>query len=275
MAVPLRPVAVRSVPGRAPVVSAYREFGPAPAAARAVACTWQGAARWSRRMRLLPDGCLDLVWDGQHARVVRPAARQVRRPVGGDALITGIRIRPGWAGVILGLPLGDLPDIADLADVWGGAAAERLEATLSAAATPAAVRDGLSALAVGRLAGSVAPDPRVLAAVRLLGRSQATVGDVAARSGLSARQLRRCFDDHVGVPPKVLQTILRLHRLRAWLTAAGPAPVALARAAAECGYFDHAHLCRDCARLAGVTPAALLAASAGFSRFAIRECNDL
>lgn len=275
MAVPLQPVAVRSRPGRAPLVSAYREFGPAPAAAPAVACTWQGAARWSRRMRLLPDGCLDLVWDGRRARVVRPAARQVRRPVGGDALVTGIRIRPGWAEVILGLPLRDLPDIADLADMWGGAAAVRLEATLAAAATPAAVRDELSELAMRRLAGSAGPDPRVLAAVRLLGRPEATVGDAAARSGLSARQLRRCFDDHVGVPPKVLQTILRFHRLRAWLAAAGPAPAPLARAAAECGYFDHAHLCRDCARLAGVTPATLLAASASFGGFAIGECDDL
>jgi AraC-like DNA-binding protein len=263
MAVPLRPVAVRSLPGQAPVISAYREFGPAAAAARAVVCTWHGAARWSRLMRLLPDGCLDLVWDGRRARVVRPAARQVRRPVGGDALVTGIRIRPGWAGVILGTPLRDLPDIADLADMWGSAATQRLEAALAAAATPAAVRDELSELAIGRLAGSADPDPRVLAAVRLLGQPQATVGQAAGRAGLSPRQLRRCFDDHVGLPPKTLQTILRFHRLRAWLTASVPAPVRLARAAAECGYFDHAHLCRDCLRLAGVTPATLLAASAG------------
>jgi AraC-like DNA-binding protein len=262
MAVPLRPVAVRSAPGRAPLVSAYREYGPDPAPARAAACTWQGAARWPRRMRMLPDGCLDLVWDGGRARVVRPAARQVRRPVGGDALVSGIRIRPGWAAVVLGAPLRDLPDLADLADLWGAAAAGRLEAALAAAAavSPAAVRGELSAMIAARLAGPADPDPRVLAAVRLLGGPRATAGDVARRVGLSPRQLRRRFDDHVGLPPKTLQTILRFQRLRAWLSAAGPAPVPLARAAAECGYFDHAHLCRDCARLAGVTPAILAAA---------------
>jgi AraC-like DNA-binding protein len=262
MAIPLRPVAIRSGPGQALVVSAYREFRPAPAVAPAAACTWQGAARWPRRMRLLPDGCLDLVWDGQRARVVRPADRQVRRPVGGDALVTGIRIRPGWAGVVLGLPLRDLPDIADLADLWGAAPAGRLETALAgAAASPAAVRDELGALIARRLAGRADPDPRVLAAVRLLGQPRACVGDAARQAGLSPRQLRRGFDDHVGLPPKTLQTILRFHRLRAWLAAAGSAPASLARAAAECGYFDHAHLCRDCARLADVTPAILLAAS--------------
>lgn len=160
MAVPLRPVAVQFRPALAPAVSSYREFGPAPAIARAVACTWQGTAGWPRQMRLLPDGCLDLVWDGQRIRAVRPAARQVRRAVGGTAVVVGIRIRPGWAGAVLGV-----------------------------------------------------------------------------------------------------QTILRFSRFRAWLTAPGQAPTPLARAAAECGYFDHAHLCRDCARLAGATPTLLLAAA--------------
>ena len=69
-------------------------------------------------MRLLPDGCLDLVWDGRHARFVRPADRQVRRPVGDTALVTGIRIRPGWAALVTGIPVRHLPAVADLAAPW-------------------------------------------------------------------------------------------------------------------------------------------------------------
>jgi hypothetical protein len=57
-----------------------------------------------------------------------------------------------------------------------------------------------------------------------------------------------------------LQTILRFNRFRAWRAESGQVPAPLARAAAECGYYDHAHLCRDCARLADATPAILLAA---------------
>ena len=261
MAVPLQPVAVRSRPGQAPVVSAYRAYRPAPAAAAAVACTWHGIAGWPRPMRLLPDGCLDLVWDGRHARVVRPAARPARRSVGETALVTGIRIRPGWAAVVLGTPARDLPDVADLADAWDSTFTRRLEAALAAAATPAGCRATLTAAVARRLAEPAGPHRGVLAAVSLLRQPSATVGDAARRAGLSPRQLRRLFDDHVGLPPKTLQTILRFQRFRAWLAGSGQPQIPLSQAAAECGYFDHAHLCRDCARLAGVTPSVLLTAS--------------
>ena len=45
MAVPLQPVAALSRSGLTPVVSAYREYRPAPAVTRMVACTWHGYAQ--------------------------------------------------------------------------------------------------------------------------------------------------------------------------------------------------------------------------------------
>ena len=73
------------------------------------------------------------------------------------------------------------------------------------------------------------------------------------------------FDEHIGLPPKTLHSIVRFQRLRAWLAASSPGLGTLARAAAECGYFDQAHLCRDCARLCGLTPATLHAGAATLS----------
>jgi AraC-like DNA-binding protein len=258
MAVPLRPAASLSRPGQPPALSVYCEYRPDSALAAAVVCTWQAVAGWPRPMRLLPDGCLDLVWDGQHARAVRPAARPVRRLVGETAIVTGIRIRPGWAAAVSGMPARDLPDVADLADLWGQAAAQPLQTALAAAATPAECLTVLTRAVARRLADSNGPHPAVLAAISLLSNPAGTAGGAARHAGLSTRQLRRLFDDHVGLPPKTLQTILRFHRFRAWLAVTGQAQIPLGRAAAECGYFDHAHLCRDCARLAGVTPSTLL-----------------
>lgn len=261
MAVPLRPVAVLRRAGQASAVSAYREYRPPAAVASAVACTWHGVAVWPRNMRLLPDGCLDLVWDGRHARAVRPTAGSVRRAVGETTHVTGVRIRPGWAAVILGMPARELPNVADLADAWRPACARRLEAALAAAADPAQCRVIFTQAVAGRLADSPGPHPGVLAAVSLLGTSTATAADAACSAALSTRQLRRLFDDHVGLPPKALQTILRFERFRAWLAVPRRMGSSLGLAAAECGYFDHAHLCRDCIRLAGVTPSTLLAAA--------------
>lgn len=261
MAVPLQPVALFCRPGQAPAVSAYREYRPAPAVAAAVACTWHGVAGWPRSIRLLPDGCLDLVWDGQHARAVRPAARRVRRPIGETSQVTGIRIRPGWTAAILGMPAREVPDLVDLADAWGPGSAGRLETMLAAAATSEQRRVILTGVVARRLAGSAGPHRGVLTAVTVLGTPTATAGDAARGAAVSPRQLRRLFDDHVGLSPKTLQTVLRFQRFRAWLTVPRQMRDPLGQAAAECGYYDHAHLCRDCVRLAGVTPSTLLAAA--------------
>lgn len=53
--------------------------------------------------------------------------------------------------------------------------------------------------------------------MQMVGQPGASVGYAARCANLSARQLRRRFDDHVGLPLKTLHAILRFQRLRAWL----------------------------------------------------------
>jgi AraC-like DNA-binding protein len=53
--------------------------------------------------------------------------------------------------------------------------------------------------------------------------------------------------------------VLRFRRFVSWADAGAPDD-GLASAAARLGYADQAHLTRECARLAGLTPTALLAA---------------
>lgn len=259
MAVPLRADAAKARAGAAPpVVSSYREYRPGPGAPEAVACTWHGIAGWSRQLRVLPDGCLELVWDGQHARAVLPAPGPARYPVSAEAQTIGIRIQPGWGAIVLGAPLRHLAGVTDLANLWDTATARHLEAALAAAPDPAARRRLLSRAVACRLAAAGPPDPAVLGVVRLLSRPRASVSEAARHAHLSGRQLRRRFADHVGLPPKALQAVLRFQRLRVQLASPGAAQGTLARAAADCGYFDQAHLCHDSARLAGVTPTELL-----------------
>jgi AraC-like DNA-binding protein len=80
------------------------------------------------------------------------------------------------------------------------------------------------------------------------------VETLAGELGLSERQLRRRCHAAAGYGPKTLQRVLRFRR---FLAARNPD---LARAALDAGYADQSHLTRECTRLAGATPAALLRA---------------
>ena len=108
-----------------------------------------------------------------------------------------------------------------------------------------------------RAADALPPDPTVRAAVGLLARDPRT-RELAAALGASERGLRRRMTQDVGYGPKRLGRVLRLQRALelAHLRANGLAAVAV-----TAGYAGQAHLTRECTALAGVPPAALLAAS--------------
>src|SRR5262249_43149191 len=121
----------------------------------------------------------------------------------------------------------------------------------------------LSRAVAARLRDARPPDALVARAAGLLARGL-PVAETSREVALGARHLRRRFHDAVGYGPKTLQRILRLRRFLT-LAEATPPPD-LARAAFEAGYADQAHLTNDCGDLAGLTPAALLAARRSASR---------
>jgi hypothetical protein len=80
--------------------------------------------------------------------------------------LVGVRLRPGAAGAVLGLPASELCDISpDAADVLGREVAAALLEALAAGRDPhALLRRAVARRRVRE------PDPLVLAAVRALGR---------------------------------------------------------------------------------------------------------
>jgi AraC-like DNA-binding protein len=85
-----------------------------------------------------------------------------------------------------------------------------------------------------------------------------TVPELAADVGWSQRHLERLFREQIGLSPKVAARVLRLqHALR--LLGAGRPP---ARTALECGFYDQAHLTRECAAMIGQPPTRFLATRA-------------
>jgi AraC-like DNA-binding protein len=232
---------------------------PAPLASHAC-CVWTNAAgRGDHVERVLPDGCADIVWiDGDGIVVAGPATRQVLVDIPAGAAALGVRFGPGAAGAALGVAAHELRDrTVALEEVWGREATELAE---HLAGAPPRRRLAILAGAVAqRLDGARAPDPLVTRASDLLAGGMAVTA-TSREVALTDRHLRRRFHDAVGYGPKTLQRVLRLrHFLAVAESAASPD---LARVAVEAGYSDQPHLTRECAELAGLPPAALLASRA-------------
>ena len=214
---------------------AYREL---PRRDELVACLWINDGG-PRTHRILPDACVDIVARDGGLFVAGPATRAHLTTIAGTAF--GVRFRVGAAGAALGLPAAELLDLSvPLEDVWGAAEAWRIAERAT----------DVHALAEAIVPRARQADPLVRAAATGTPRQALGIGD---------RQLRRRFLDAVGYGPKTLERILRFQRFLS-LAEAGDD---LAWLALEAGYADQAHLTRECTRLAGLPPAALLAEGAG------------
>lgn len=243
--------------------STYREFPPPRGLASHVLCIWSqviGAGETVHRHRVLPDGCADVVWIGEAPAVVAgPATGAVIVPLRPHTIVIGVRLRPGAAQGVLGMPASELVNRdTPLEDLWGaaaGASSTRVSAQPSLAARLTAAEAALA----GRLADATPLDPAIAAATLWLARHpEGRIEDLAQFLEMGERRLRRRFAAAIGYGPKTFQRILRLQRA---LTLAGRTPrrsIALAMLAADAGYADQAHMSRELRALTGRSPAALL-----------------
>ncbi|MEY9214660.1 helix-turn-helix transcriptional regulator [Thermobifida halotolerans] len=226
--------------------------------------TVAGAVLWRYRApehpgerRVLPDGCMDIVWTRGGLLVAGPdTTAQLVRETSGD-VHAGLRFAPGRGPVVLGAPAAELRDArVPLDQLWPASLVRRITERVAAASDPAgALEADITALPLREgLADPVAVE--VLARLRAGagGSSGARVRAVAAAVGLSERQLRRRCLVAFGYGPKTLDRVLRLNRALDLVRSGTP----LAEAAARTGYADQPHLTREVRALTGLPPGALL-----------------
>lgn len=214
-----------------------------------------GAVMWQRsvgpapeRARVLPDGCLDLLWDGHRLFVAGPDASARWHQSQAGASYVALRFSGGTGPALLGVPADELRGrTPDLEDLWPSGQARELAERV--AADPVAA---LEAWAVERAASRPADPlgPRVLG----MAAAGTAVAAMADRLGLSARQLHRRCLPVFGYGPQRLARVLRMGRALHEARAGAP----LAQVAAGCGYADQAHLSREVRALAGTAPTTLL-----------------
>jgi AraC-like DNA-binding protein len=200
----------------------YEERPPPPALRPWVAVVWRLRAHVAHDLRVLPDGCMDLIGDD----VVGSLSAPLVGHLAAGEVTQGVRFHPGGFPALFGVPAPELLDQrVPIRDVR---------------------RDVRSLLELTREADP--PDPLAGEAYRAH-----EVGILARDTGYSDRQLRRRVLQATGHSPKRLMRIGRMQRV----LGAGRGE-SWARTAAEHGYFDEAHLAHDVSDLAGATPHQLL-----------------
>jgi AraC-like DNA-binding protein len=255
-----------------PAFMDYREYTPSEPLASAVHCIWtlegDAASMESDVQPILPDGKSELIvhladpFERVHAdgRCERQPAilfagqlssQLALRPTGRISVV-GIRFRPdGAAGFLRESQdrfAGLTPSLSDVSP----ALAQTIESARSASDDPASVVTQLQS-ALERVVQPVA-DVRVRHVVERIGRARGmvSIGDLAAKVGLTPRHLERRFMQIVGMSPKRLARIARFQYALAMLDQLEPAPGT--RTAAACGFADQAHFVRDFRELAGCPP---------------------
>ncbi len=212
------------------------------------AVLWRAAGRTGAVV--LPDGCMDLMWADGRLLVAGPdTGPHPAGEVPGGAF-TGIRLAPGTAPALIGVPAHALRDRrVELADLWPARAARRASGLVEGYAEgDGDARAGLEALVRTRAAEAGAGDP-LTAEVAARVRAGEAVAEIARAVGLGERQLHRRSLDAFGYGPRTLGRILRLRRALALARAGLP----FAEVACVAGYADQAHLSREVRALAGTT----------------------
>jgi AraC-like DNA-binding protein len=252
----------------------YREIQPTTALARFVECFWtlenDGSTVLAQPERLLPDGCVELILNfGERFREHKDDGQEERQPqhllVGqmtqpvliaptGSVQLLGIRFHPGGTFPFFRMPMRELTNrVTDL-----GALSSEFQNDLVSCVAENSPRSRVAAvekLLVERVRNGK-HDSRVLSLVAKIVQNggQVSVDQLATDAGVSSRQLERRFLFEVGIGPKLLCRILRFQQI---FRAVDRDDEGWAAVAADCGYYDQAHLIRDFREFARQTPALL------------------
>lgn len=199
--------------------------------------------------RIRPDGCMDLIWDGERLLIAGPDTATATFTTDRPSELVAVRFDPGIAPLVLGCPAAELVDSRiDLDELPHPRQTGGLVDALRAAADPAAVLECHLAQRLATSGGA----PRWIPAVAGLLRAGGPVAQVADRLGVTSRHLSRKSLQHFGYGPKTLQRILRMDRAVEMLRAGGELSVV----AHACGYADYSHMFRDFRAITGEQPSA-------------------
>lgn len=238
----------------------YREIATGPRLQHYLDCFWvRETQRRDLHPRVVPDGCIDIVWLGDDNIVVAgPTTRAITAETRPHSTIVGARFQPGVAPSLLGVSADQILDLqVPLERIWPRDARELRERADTQPSVGARLHL-LHVLVASKLTDARPADAVVRAGISSLNRGVSpSVRELSDALSLSERQLLRRFTVAVGYGPKTLDRILRLQRALDSLRSPTP-PLRLVDVAMRSGYADQAHMTREFVHLTGLPPARLL-----------------
>ena len=222
------------------------------------------------QQRVYPDGAMALVihlrqpaiafsFDGAvHTIRVPLLAGPYSRPFSFDLSQSpgtiGIVFRPGAARVFFPVAAHELHNVdIPLSELHPGEA-DRLLNELCTAADERSEFGVVERYLMRKLRSAAPIHPAVSYGVDQLSRAggMRSVRRIQSETGLSHTRFIQLFREHVGMTPKLFCRVRRFHGLLNRVEQG--VSMNWAELAADCGYFDQAHLIRDFRAFAGVTP---------------------
>jgi hypothetical protein len=197
-------------------------------------------------------------------RFLGPATKSYSKQVSGVPQSVIVRFRTASAFPFLQVPMHSLADGMTDLDTMVGLAARNLARSMAQAASTAARIQLLKRFLLKQLDCS---SERTLRKGLQLAHALPPVSQASPTSkgdaGFSSRQMRRLFNDYVGLSPYTIQRIERFSQA-ARLARCAP-ETRWGDVAAQLGYYDQAHMIGDFREFVGVTPCQFLPAlRAGF-----------
>ena len=256
----------------------FREYPVHAALAPFVKCIWSMESDQpvhdAPRERILPDGCVELVFHfhdpfrshfANGASALQPrsfVAGQMKNfleiePAGRMGLVA-VRFHARGAYRFFSTPLSAAAAaLVELEELSGKRANEWTERVILAGGMAERVRI-IEETLLAALREKNRYDRAVDRCLHLIDTASGhvRVADLASEVGLCSRQLRRRFENAVGVSPKQFARVNRfLHGVRSLRR---NAHYSLTDIALGCGYFDQAHFNHDFREFAGMTPGEFL-----------------
>lgn len=207
----------------------------------------------------LREKALSFFLDGDARQRIRvpllagPYSRSFRIDPSEFSAVVGIRFRPGAARVFFPVSAHELHNTdVPLADLDSGEA-DRLLNELCVARGERAQLQVVENYLHRKVSVASPVPPAIRYAVEQLSRDgEVNIRKVQLDVGMSHTRFIQLFREHIGFTPKLFHRVRRfrsvLNRVEAGM------PVNWAAMAADCGYFDQAHLIRDFRAFSGVTP---------------------